>query len=192
MTDHFFPMLAGGSDFPDPTGEQLFTWLKCLVAVAGIYYLFLLIVKAHRRHPPLDEELEKKISKIGKEASITIEAVRTTMMPREEAKTEIARLDAYTHDMRHEMRTELQAISLKVDGNSVTMREGMENMRSELEARRSQGVAGLHQLVRDTQTDLASVKKEAEIHTAQIAQIDVKIDRMPEKIIGLLQARTKS
>ncbi|HSI11763.1 MAG TPA: hypothetical protein VK961_06945 [Chthoniobacter sp.] len=173
---------------PPPAAEELYSWLKCVVCAAGIYLLFLKIYQGHKRQPPVEEEFKRIDEKVMQK----FEAVKVTIMPREEIEGEVARLDQYVHDFRHEIRTDLQALGLKVDESNETVGKAMQTMRSELEQRRSQGIGSLHQQLKGAEVELGAVKKEATLHTAQITQLDQKIDRMPEKIIALLNSHKRS
>jgi uncharacterized protein YnzC (UPF0291/DUF896 family) len=168
------------ADLPSPTADEVFAFLKVIAAATGIYYLVLMIVQAHRRKPPLEEILNELASK--KE----LQALQINVMPREEVEGEVARLDAYVHDMRHELKTDLQNITSKIDENIDAMRATVTTVRSELEARRSQGIAVLHQQLKGAEIQLAAVKNENQTHTALIAQLAAQIERMPERIKTLL------
>lgn len=45
------------AQLPAPGAEELFTWLKAAVCIAGIYFLLLKIFKEHKREPSLDVEI---------------------------------------------------------------------------------------------------------------------------------------
>jgi len=173
-------MMILAEGLPSPTAEELFSWLKVVALLAGLYYLGLKIVKEHRRNPTIDKELGELASRKD------LQSLQVNIMPRAEVEGEVQRLDGYVHDMRHEFRQELQSITIKIDESNETVRVAMTTMRSELEQRRSQGIGGLHQQLKATEVQVSAVAKEAEIHTAQIAQLDQKIDRMPERIKALL------
>jgi len=107
----------------------------------------------------------------------------------EQIEGEVKRLDQYVHDMRHEVRNELQSITNKIDENGSELRQKIESLRTELDQRRSIGIGNLHNQLKETEKKVSAVATAAEFHTQQINQLDQKIERMPERVLALLTNR---
>lgn len=60
---------------PTPSPNSLFEWLACGVAVAGIYYLGLRIVQAHKRNPPIDADLSAMERRLDQKRSVSVAGI---------------------------------------------------------------------------------------------------------------------
>jgi heme exporter protein D len=58
-----------------------------------------------------------------------------------------------------------------------------------LDQKRSDSIAGIHKQLEAAQVEAAKVAQQAEHHSQQLAQLDHKIDVMPERIINLLKSQ---
>lgn len=90
--------------------------------------------------------------------------------------------EEYVHKNNHDFRKQLQHLSLSAEERrteaaeqSKVLMEKVTEIAEKLDGKRSVSVGNLHEKLRDTDTKLAAVAKEAEVHTQQLVQMDVKL-----------------